>query len=334
MNPQQPSQDTPPQPQQVPPNSGPQPGQPQPMPASTPPQPAYAQPQAPVYPAGAPIAPAQGMAPAGFAPAPQSPAPGGLGGLNKKMVVWIAAGVGALVVIVIAIVLVVSLTSVSKADYAKSYSVASEARSSYSKLGISLIVGTTGTNTERENDLDTLKKNRADFDGDFEEVGKTKAVQADGEAKKLYAAVQTKKQDFDGVIDGTIEVYEYVYPAVSSASSGVYASKNYEDAADKLLKEFKAINESKLTTSYNKELVQKAVPALEKLKKTAAAYDKSSSSYTKYNPDAYTNYAKARTAFTDILTDWQSDFKKAAEDAEIASEFNDLGKYLADKSSS
>lgn len=297
MNPQQPNQDTPPR---SPVNSAP---------------------------------PVQGAAPAGFAPAPpQSPMPAS-GGPNKKMIMWIAAGIGALVVVAIAAVLIISSSSVSRDDYVKSYSAASEARSSYSKLGTSLIFSMNGTDTRRKNDLDTLKKSRTDFDKDFEEIGTMKAVQADGEAKKLYAAVQEKKKDFDSVLDGAAEVYEYIYPAVSNANSSVYISKKYEDAADKLLKMFKDIDASKLTTSYNKELIQKAVPALEKLKKTGAAYDKSSSDYTKYNPSAYTNYSKARTEFTDILSDWQSDFRKAASDSEIAREFNELGKYLADKSS-
>jgi hypothetical protein len=251
--------------------------------------------------------------------------------MNKKLIMGIVGGVVALVVIVIGVVLAVTLGGVSQKDYEDAYDIASDARSAYTDMSAAAYVNTSGTKTELENDLDTLKEARGKFDNATKELADAKAVKNDSEAKKLHTAFSDKKKDFDSAMDAIVEVYEHILPAVSEVNKSIYTSGSRAAAAKDMLDAFESIDANALKDANNKEFVDKMVNQLKVLLKTSKAYDKRLSG--DYNPDVYTNYSNARTAVDDTLRDWKSNFQKAANDAEINDEFNDLGEYLAKKAS-
>lgn len=299
-------------------------GGPSPTPAPTPaPQPM--QPMQPPAPAPMPMQPMQPQ------PTPVMPPVGGNGGPNKKLIMGIIGGVIALIVVIVGVVLAMTLGSVSQKDYEDAYDIASDARSAYTQMSTAAYINTSGTKTELENDLDDLKQARDKFDSTTAELADTKAVKADGEAKKLHEAFAAKKKDFDAAMDAIIEVYEHILPAVSEVNDSIYTSGSRATAAQNMLDAFESIDKNALKDANNKEFVDKMVNQLKVLLKTSKAYDKRLSG--DYDPNIYTNYSDARTAVDETLRDWKSNFEKAAGDSEINEEFNDLGEYLAKKAS-
>jgi hypothetical protein len=288
------------------------------------------QPQSQVDPMG-PVAPAP--TPIMSQPQMQSDSSGGpLGGLNKKLIIWIAAGVGVLVVIAIAAVVIASSFAVSKADYEEAYERINDAKTSYNDLMGPVSINTYGTATEMKNDLEEFKKTQKEFNDNVATLGKLKAVQRDAEAKKLYDAALEKKIAFDKAVAALLETYEYVLPAMAEFNNASSSDIKkliavVSSAADKL-----EADESKLQNSTNKELVNKIVPLFKKyaaLLKKVEIYRKD---YTKYDSKVASEYSSTSSEISTAIRDWSSNMKSLVSDAEIASEFSDLSDYLSKKS--
>lgn len=311
--------------------------QPQPM-SVTPSQPfgpssnmASQQPQQPMNPMAPGASPSGPMM--GQPPVQPNPSSDPLGGLDKKLLIWIGAGVGALVVIAIAVVLIASSFAVSKEDYKTAYDYATDARSSYTDMSGLSYVSTYSTETEMENNLDSFKKSREEFDQSITDLGSAKAVQRDGKAKELYDALMSKKKSFDEAMGATVETYEHILPAMSdfNAASSSDAAK-LAAIASAAGSKFEA-SEGELKNEVNKKFAGKMSTLFKRyaalLKKVAVYRD----DYTKYDSRVASDYSSTAREISTAIRDWSSDLRKVADDAEISDEFNELGKYLAEKTS-
>lgn len=333
MNPQPPQPITPEQPFQPPAPASPEVSPTPVMDQPVAPQPGMAQPQSPVNPM-APGVPPVGPMVIGSAPNQPAPSNNPLGGLNKKLLILIGAGVGALILIVVIVMVIVSMLSVSKKDYALAYDYASDARSSYMQMSGLTYVSTYATETETKNNLDSFKQSQKKFSESVDLLGKSKAVQHDGKANELYVSLTKKKESFDSAIAVIAETYEYVVPAMSAFNKGVSSDlSKVLKAANAARAELEA-NKDKLKDANNKELANKLIPLFKKyatlIKKVQAYRD----DYSKYDSKVSSDFADTSTEITSTIRDWSSNLKKTTEDADITKEFNELGKYLADKASS
>jgi len=304
------------------PENAPQPFGPQPM----------AGPQQPMN----PMAP--GVPPSGpFMGAPvgqPNPSNGPLGGLDKKLLMWIGGGVGALIIVIIAIVIIVSSLAVSKADYKTAYEYANDARSSYTEMSGLSYISPYSTETETENTLDTFKKSNEEFGKTIKQLGETKAITQDGKAKELYGALIDKKKTFDSAIETTIETYEHIMPAMaefnSASTSNISKLVNSVDAARSKLE----ASENKLSSEINKEFASKLAALFKRYSALLKKVEVYRSDYSKYDSKVASDYSSTASEISKTIRDWSSDMRKLGDDAEIKDEFNELGQYLAEKASS
>lgn len=326
-------------------------------------QPFQTQPQAPVTPASAPTMPAgapqsfasqppqvpqapqQPQSPTGPAPMmPGSPVtgqspmqpPGGssdnpLSRLDKKILIWIGAGIGALLLITIAVLVVVSIFSVSRDDYKAAYSHATDAQSAYTKMSNLRYVSSYSTETQIENALDSFKKSQERLDQEIDELSETKAIQRDNKASELYAAFTEKKQAFDKATTAIVEVYEHVLPALSGFSTTSSSDQARIIRIVNTARSELEAAEGKLKSDVNKQFVGKMTTLFKRYAALAKKVQAYRADYSKYDSSVASDYLSTSTDITTAIRDWQSDIQKLAEDAEIKEEFNELSQYLAEK---
>ncbi len=274
----------------------------------------------PEQPAPAPVPPVSTPAPA---PAPAGP------GISKKTIILISSIAGGVLILVIALVIVLSLFTVSKDDFNHAYEAANDTRSAYSKMVGSSYVSVYSTDTERKNKIDTLKEASKEFNDGVDKLSKEKAVQRDGEAAKLFKDFEEKKGKFDTAMDAVVEAYEYIVPALGEASSS--SGRDSTDVA-KIKQAFSDIKD-KVKDSNNKEFVNKMIPLLGTYETALKQYEGYLSGNSPYNSSYYTQVSNASRDISNAQRDWSSNLSKLGEDAEINKEFNKLGEYLASKSS-
>ncbi|MGK2896029.1 MAG: hypothetical protein ACSLEY_00290 [Candidatus Saccharimonadales bacterium] len=293
-------------------------------------------PQSVVPPSQEPIIPPQAepkpTAPV-FVSAPMTTAPIGAvvspsgKGLNKKLIIWVISGFVGLVLAIVALVLVVSSMSVSKADYETAYAAVSDVRDTYSDMG-SIYVSTSSTKTEIANDVDTLKKNKEKFDAQLEELGKLKAVNADTDIKADYATLKEKQTKFNEVMAVILESYDKLLPPISDFSSG---STSADTIDEKVMALRQALDGVTLENDVNKTFVGKITTILAKLEPVIAKVQAGRADYKKYDSDAVSEYYDLTGELSDAIRDWQSNIEKLTEDAEIVNEINTLGETITDK---
>ena len=290
------------------------------------------QPQQPMNPMNPNVPPVGPMMGPGPVQPPSSGSP--FSGLNKKLIIWIAAGVGVLIVIIIAVLLVVSSFSVSKSDYKAAYDYANDARSSYTKMSGLTYVSSYSTQTESKNNLDTFKKSKQDFDQTIKQLGETKAVQRDGKAKELYDTLMSKKKSFDGAVDVTIETYEYILPAMAEFNSASTSDLSklasaVSSAASKL-----EASESEIKSELNKNFASKMATLFKRYAALLKKVEAYRADYKKYDSKISSEYSSTSSEISTAIRNWSSDIQKLADDSEIKDEFNALGEYLAEKTTS
>jgi len=309
-----------------------QPAGPEGVPQPFGPQQNTAQPQQPMNPMNPSVPPTSPMMGAAPAQPPSSGSP--FSGLNKKLIIWIAAGVGALIVIIIAVLLVVSSFAVSKNDYKAAYDYANDARSSYSKMSGLAYVSSYSTETESKNNLDTFKKSKQDFDQTIKQLGETKAVQRDGKAKELYDALMSKKKSFDGAVDVTIETYEYILPAMAEFNTASSANLSKLATAVSAAASKLEASEGEIKSELNKNFASKMATLFKRYAALLKKVEAYRADYSKYDSKISSEYSSTSSEISTAIRNWSSDIRKLADDSEIKDEFNALGEYLAEKTSS
>lgn len=273
-------------------------------------------------PAPAPEQPA--VAPA---PAPVTPSNGSS---KKKLITLIAVISGVVVLAVVGLIVALMMLTVSKEDFKNAYTNANDLRSAYTDMSSAALLSSSSTEAERDNALDSLKESKKTFDEEFKKLEGQKAIQRDGEASELFKALKDKKVKFDGAIAATIESYEFIVLPISEMND-VSASRD-TSGIDKTLAAFKE-SQDKIKDANNKEFVEKMIPLLEKYKTAAENYKAAMEDRSKYSSSVVTEYSSAAREVSTAIRDWSSNFRKSVAGAEIKTEFNKLGEYLAEKAS-
>jgi len=237
-------------------------------------------------------------------------------------------------VIIVAVLLVVSSFSVSKNDYKAAYDYANDARSSYSKMSGLAYVSSYSTETESKNNLDTFKKSKQDFDQTIKQLGETKAVQRDGKAKELYDALMSKKKSFDGAVDVTIETYEYILPAMAEFNSASSANLSKLATAVSAAASKLEASEGEIKSELNKNFASKMATLFKRYAALLKKVEAYRADYKKYDSKISSEYSSTSSEISTAIRNWSSDIRKLADDSEIKDEFNALGEYLAEKTTS
>jgi hypothetical protein len=331
QQPYQPSQEAnPPQPNLQssapswqPPAANPEPGA-MPQPGVTPPtpdQPAVL----PVQPEAQPVPPASPLPPAaptfpqpqpGYTPPPKS---------RKGLIIGlIAGGVGLLVLLVGGFFLLMSLLSVSKADYKAASGQLENVRTAYNKMDSVYLSATASTKTELQNGIDTIKDARTEFDAAYKKLSEEKAIKNDGDIKKLFAAADKKKPQFDAAKDMVLEAYEKIaLPTANLEVSDISDLAAMRDA-------YAAI--SGLQNASNKKYVDTVTGILQKMVPLAQKIQAGRADYRKYDAKASDQYYDLIADLSTAGRDWQSDIDKASKDGALSDELNALSTPLFDKS--
>jgi len=267
-----------------------------------------------------PMAPAPTPAPyGGFAPQPTGSGP------NKKLILGIIGGVVGLLVIIIVAVLAASSIGVSKSDYEDASEKMQSVKSSYNKLG-TVYLGTSSTDAEVKNGIDTIKSAHDEFASKVDELGGLKAVKSDKDVNELYKAVLDKKPKFDKAVEATVEAYEKIYPAVKDFNS---YSSDTADEISALKAKLEGIDG--LKDDNNKQFVEKMATLLEKFSTLAKKVQAGRADYHKYDSQAVTDFYDTSTDIRNAVRDWQSNLNKMADDGELKDELNALDDKIYDK---
>lgn len=269
-------------------------------------------------------------------PAPV-PTPDATAGTGKKIPTGLIAGAAILVVVIIAVIVGVMMTSVSKKDYQEALSqynnVAEVNYTLNSKLSSLQFDLDSSTDTTFNNDVDAAKKAISDVKAQNDKLGKLKAVKV-GDGKKKYDAFNTKLTEYTQYTDNLITSLKSVRGAMgacdkvssSSSSDTVTQINNCADALDKVgtipdadVKQYVG----KLKDEY-KNLSQVAA-------KLAAITDKYGSQYDQYKSLRDQTYA-IQDNVRNASKDYQSNLEKHANAVDPKDAARDLAKLLEDNS--
>jgi Zn-dependent oligopeptidase len=246
------------------------------------------------------------------------------------LILGLSIGGGILIIGIIVTVLLLVLGGVSRQDYRDAQEVASDMVSSYNKIG-SIYISTSSTQTQINNELDTLKTNLKSFNENYDKLGETKAVKNDKKAAELYKTLTDKKSAFNSTMDISIEVYEKIFPVMSELSD-YSSSYNYNDRVKS--RQTKLATISGLKVQLNKDLISELSDLLTKMAPVAQRMQTNQDGdYTQYDPKASSEWSDLTSQWSDVITDWQSNFLKQTENAELKDPINKLNEYLTDKAS-
>lgn len=196
--------------------------------------------------------------------------------------------------------LLVSIFSVSKADYNEADRLVDAMREDYISINSSnYSLGSTMPQEVVTDNLKILKQSRTSLNERFTELGTQKAIVKDSDLQEQYKAIEKRKPAYDDAVDVAVESYEKILPATSEFQSQINISDQDPNAPVTALKEaFESIDE--LQSENNKKFVAKVI--------TIA---KSSDS------DASLNIQKA-------ILDWQTGLVQLFDSVNIGEEINTL----------
>lgn len=260
-----------------------------------------------------------------IAPAPRS------NGAKKWIIIGAIVAAVLLIAGIVITVLIISF-SVSRQDFRASLDEAQKVRSAYSSLRSSSSVSAYSTETQRQNTINTLKKDRSELNAAINGLADDKAIKLDNGARERYDALIQKKKAFDNAFDAVIEAYEEVYPALITYTEG-----NQSGSPEARLNTVSAargqLEKLEIKDTNNKQLVDKLVANFKTQEQLLPRVIAGRQDYRVYDSAAVTAYYAAGNEASDIVRDWSSNFTKQADDSEINKEINALGQYLSEKAS-
>lgn len=306
MQPQFAPQSQPEQPQPVPVNQGvPQPSLEQPVPQQVP----QAYQQVPEFQSQQQVTPPQATLPAAQ-PAKRS---------NFKLLIIIFGSVLLLVGAAVAALLI--FTSVTQKDF-------SDAQQSTEKIGTAYaaLVDTAGESITTKEKLSAvtseIKEDRIRFAAAVKDVGDTKAVKYDKEAKALYADFITQYEKFDKQAAMALEAYEKILPSFLDMTS-TSTSADVARIAVELKKAQPDVKDEN-----NKTFIDKITPLFDEY---AEIYAKTEAANGKYDSATVTKLYEVSDKLTDATGEWQDSVSKVASD-DLKDALAKLQEYLKKKS--
>lgn len=245
---------------------------------------------------------------------------------KKKLFIGIAAVLVILAITIGGFFLFRSLTTLQIEDYDAANEKIQDAQTALSKIN-SVYISQYDTETKLKNELDTFKKYREDLDTNIAELADLKAIKRDGDFKKAYEDLISKKEKFDIFYDTQVEVYEKVMPVVLNMDL-VSATLTKEQAVQKIRSAKNDFSKIKgLESDINKEYVDQMIIQLGNMEKASVRI----ASSQQYNSSDYNDLRDALSKITDAGTDWDSNLSKLGENGNIRDELNDLSDIYYEK---
>lgn len=281
--------------------------------------------------ASAPVVSEQPTGPLGSSPN-SNPAPNFAGDAKKKkLIILIAAIVGALVVLGIIAVVVLGFLFPSKADYRDAATQFNAVSSAYSDLNsdaskLQYDVSGSTTDTEFTNDSDAVTKSLTAFQSANKKLSDMKAVKS-GDGKKLYTTYEGKVNAFSTYATDlltSLKSFRPVAKACDDVSTStllgecVTALNNVGDIPNADLKQFVTV----LQTQY--KAYQSVKTQIDAIK------DPYGDDYTKYSALRDQGY-DIQDKISSASSDFSSNASKHADDIDPASAANALGDFLVKK---
>lgn len=262
----------------------------------------------------APIAPVEQAAPQ-VPLAPQPPQP-----KKNKLLILIAAIAGGLLLIGGAIFAAFMIFIVTPGDYEKANDVMKTVNTSYNGLKLTGDV-TVKTEEDRKKRIEEVRTKYETFTKDVNTLAAQKAVKRDGEAAELYSAVAAKREKFDAMYVASLEVIEYIAPAMMKASD----TKTVDSIATELKE-----HQSKIKDADNKAYVEKLIPFFERYAALAKKVDAMKTS-GKYDAAVIREASTLNTELSSATKLWQEAQTKKTDDSNMQKELKALADYLAKK---
>jgi tetratricopeptide (TPR) repeat protein len=283
----------------------------------------------PPTPEPTPTAPAAAPPPA----EPASPKP-----FPVKLLFIIGSSVIALIAIVlVAFLVIIPMFSVSASDYRDAYDAYSDVRSNIRAIeGKTSYIDTNTTETEIENDSESLRKALDSYRASVTKLGEARAITRDSQAKSLHAALQSKLDKLTSLSDITLDAYDTILPPLAKFIRG---TDSYTSDYNGLLNQIADFKNSfvQMTPSHqlNKDFVAAMVDVIGQYETALRAYVRAAEAYQRdwrNNPyPSSSSVYDAQNKINDAINDWQSNLETAAEDADPSHELDELSNYLLDK---
>jgi hypothetical protein len=273
------------------------------------------------------------------APAP-APKP-----VNRKLVLWLSIGGGALVVIVVSVLVAVSMFSISSADYRQAYAQASTADSafSYANRDISSVLTSAMSSSGASSGSmsSSITKARESLHG-YEQantkLSEEKAMR-DSTVKKQLQTYQKKTSAYQAYADGLLKSAPALgsfstacskTPYTSAYDSGfAQAYSTYTDNCSKALKQLSQAPDkdlAKLGTSIGAQISQLA----DVVSQLTAVGNPNDLDYSDPNWDAaYQNFSDLDSQLTDVTESLQSSVRKFQTSAEASANAADPSQALS-----
>jgi len=276
---------------------------------------------------------AQPVAPIGSAPI-GSPVQAPLGkGKTKKLIILISIIVGAVVVLGVIAIVVLSMLMVSKKDYrdaATQYnavaSASSDFRSDASSLQYSASSST--TDTVLANNIDSIKASVIKLQDQNKKLSELKAVRI-GEGKRLYDTFNTKLTAYTAYADNLATSLQSVHPALKACSDstlkGVALLNSCVDAINKVGTMPDADVKAYVTVLQTQYVALQGVTT--QLTALTDPYGKQYEQYKSLRDQGYAIQDKMTAASKDL----SSNAAKHAKEVDPADQANALGDFLVKK---
>ena len=268
------------------------------------------------------------------APQPSAPAP-----LNKKLIMWIGIGVGALLLVGATIAIIVAIFSVSKDDYRKAYSQMSEVSSANydlnSKISSIQYGLTSSTDTKFKNDVKAAEEAVEKVRSENKELSELKAVKV-GEGKKQYDEFNKKLDTYLTFTSDALKSISDIRDAsvtCDKAGSGTSSSAaSVKSALDECVTAFKKVGDTpnEDVKAFVKKMVTEAENLASLMAKMAEITDPYGDQYDQYKAIRDQVY-DAQDNMRDAQTDFRSNFEKHTKEVDVKDVADDLGDFLSEQ---
>ncbi|MDR1032474.1 MAG: hypothetical protein LBL84_00490 [Candidatus Nomurabacteria bacterium] len=255
--------------------------------------------------------------------------------VKPGVIIGIVGGVlGLAAVLLVVFLVVLPMFSVSAEDYDEAYELSGDVSSECSSVSMSTY--TSGTSTSIKNSVSDTKEQLKDCDDAVTKLSEAKAIQRDGEAKKLYDDFNDKYTDYKKATDIAVEAMEEIVAPMADVTK---SSSSTVDGLVKYAGDLKsALNKiDGLKYDENKKFLSALKSAASNLetscKKYQAAYEAYKADWRNNDYPSYTDSGiyDAQSELTDATSDWRDDLSKLGENSEPSKPLSKLRDYLSEK---
>lgn len=256
---------------------------------------------------------------------------------HKKLIIGILSGVGAVIVIAVAVVVYIAITSVSKKDYQTAYEKLSDIQHESNSTDLSY-TGFGYDTTAKDVDKFRDKANQAmqKTKDELNDLANLKAIKYDTEVKDRYNKLNQAMDKTAKSLDDSMQAVKTIVPVLeaSSAVSDVNYSSDSKSYYGSLAKAYQAVADAAKKAKSSDGDMQSNLSDLADGASAMASYyqaeaDDKDPGYSDYRK-AYSKYSKSASNVSDSMKDLTKDLSNNGQD--MASAANNLSRYLFNKS--